>query len=233
MNLSYGGSIGKGEKRFSFYFKCLVVYWSIVMVKVTVNWMGTSDPAKQIQRVEIQPGGTVRDALTAAGVPTENVSVNVNRVKASLDQEATHSDKITVSQSDLKGAAVIAFEDILNWGKNETTVANNVVQEALAEMTAEAAKSHKAIVKDLIAVMQDQAADVNAEVIRAEKALAAAKSAEAELAYASEELNKGNIFSLLGFANMKDQARYYCSRMGCAVPANNSPVWATSPQKAE
>lgn len=205
------------------------------MAKVTVIWMGTNDPAKQNQRIDVADNATVRQALSQANVPTNDVLVNVNRVKGSLDQVVGANDMITVTNTNLKGAAeaVISFEDILAWGKGEPKVANDVLSKALDEVAKEGAEEHLSIVKDLVGTMKSSAICVNKQVAAAEKALVEAKERAGELAYATEQLRKGNIFSLLGFAGMKGYASEYCSRMGCEVPANNSPLWATSAPKAK
>ena len=203
------------------------------MVKVTVIWMGTNDPARQNQRIDVVDNATVRQALSQANVPTNDVIVNVNRVKGSLDQVVGANDMITVTNTNLKGAAeaVISFEDILAWGKGNPKVANDVLSQALNEVAKEGAEEHLSIVKDLVGTMKSSAVCVNKQVAAAEKALADAKDRAAELAYATEQLRIGNIFSLLGFAGMKGYASDYCARMGCEVPANNSPLWATSAPK--
>ena len=204
------------------------------MAKVTVIWMGTSDPARQNQRLDVTDGSTVSQTLSQAGVPTDNVLVNVNRQKASLSDVVGANDMITVTQTNLKGAvdAVVSFEQILAWGKGEVKVAGDVLEQAMQEVAKEGAEEHLAIVKDLLAVLKEQAACVNSQVSSAQKALDAANERAAELAYATEQLRQRNIFSLIGFAGLKGYASEYCRRMGCEVPANNSTLWATSPPKA-
>lgn len=204
------------------------------MSKVTVIYMGASDVSKQNQRIEVSDGATVRDALAKAGVPTDNVLVNVNRVKGSLDQVVGNSDMITVTQTNLKGAAeaLLTFDDIRNWGKGEAVVTGDVVAEAMKEVAEEGAKAHKAIVKEVLGLAKASAASVNKAVADAEKQLKAAQESAAEFNYAYDQLKSGNIFSLLGFASLKEQAPHYCARMGCEVPANDSDVWATSAPKA-
>lgn len=202
------------------------------MSKVTVVWMGTNDPARQQQRIEVSDGATVAQALSQAGVPTNDVLVNVNRVKADLKDPVGANDLITVTQTNLKGAAAaVTFEDILAWGKGEAKVAGDVLEQAMQEVAAEGAKEHIAIVKDLVGSLKSEATCVNKQVAAAEKALVEAKERAAELAYATEQLRNGNVFSFLGFAGLKGEAASYCRRMGCEVPANNSPLWATSPPK--
>lgn len=203
------------------------------MSKVTVIWMGTNDPARQQQRIEVPDGATVATALSQAGVPTHDVLVNVNRVAQKLDHPVGANDLITVTQTNLKGAAeaVVTFEDILAWGKGEAKVASNVLEQARLEVAQEGAKEHVAIVKDLLGTLKSEAACVNRQVAAAEKALAEAKDRAVELAYATDQMSKGNVFSFIGFAGLKGDAGSYCRRMGCEVPANNSPLWATSPPK--
>lgn len=201
--------------------------FSMSQFNVTVFWMGTNDQGKANQRIAVDAGTTVRGALSKAGVPTDNVVVNVNRVKASLDQEVGPNDQISVTPTNLKGAA-IDFSEILAWGKGEGKIGDGLVEKALAERAKKGAEQHIAIIDELIDVMQSEATTANAAVAAAEKALAKAQSNAAELAYASAQLSAGNPFSLLGFAGRKHEAAYYCGRMGCAIPASNSPVWATS-----
>lgn len=204
------------------------------MAKVTVIWMGTSDPAKQNQRLDVTDGSTVSQALAQGGVPTNDVLVNVNRVKANLSDIVGANDLITVTQTNLKGAAdaVVSFEDILAWGKGDVKVANDVLDQALQEVAKEGAEQHLSIVKDLLGVLKEQAARVNRNVAAAQKALDAANAEAGELAYATDQLRQRNIFSLIGFAGMKGYAAEFCSRMGCEVPANNSPLWSTTAPKA-
>ena len=195
---------------------------------VTVFWMGTNDQTKANQRIAVDAGTTVRGALSKAGVPTDNVVINVNRVKGSLDKEVGPNDQISVTPTNLKGAAAIDFSEILAWGKGEVKIGEGLVEKALAERAKKGAEQHLAIIDELIDVMQAEATTANAAVAAAEKALAKAVAAKAELEYASAQLSAGNPFSLLGLSGRKHEAAYYCSRMGCAVPASNSSVWATS-----
>lgn len=195
---------------------------------VTVFWMGTNDQTKANQRIAVDAGTTVRGALSKAGVPTDNVVINVNRVKGSLDQEVGPNDQISVTPTNLKGAAAIDFSEILAWGKGEVKIGDGLVAKALAARAEKGAEQHLAIIDELIDVMQAEATTANAAVAAAEKALAKAVAAKAELEYASAQLSAGNPFSLLGLSGRKHEAAYYCSRMGCAVPASNSSVWATS-----
>lgn len=203
-------------------------------MKVTIIFTGTNDPAKQNQRIDVEEGTTVRRALAQAGVPTDNVTVNVDRVKGSLDDVLGANSSVTVTMTNLKGAgpAVISFEEILAFGTAQPTVSKDAVEQALAEVAEEASKVHKTIVKELLGTLKECAATVNARVIAAEKALASAKSDSEELVYATNELKKNNIFSLIGFAGLKGYAKGYCDRMGCEVPPSNSPLWATSAPKA-
>lgn len=202
-------------------------------MKVTIIFTGTNDPAKQNQRIEVEDGTTVRRALAQAGVPTENVSVNVDRVKGSLDDVLGANSSVTVTMTNLKGAApaVISFEEILAFGTQQPKIDGDAVEQALAEVAEEASRVHKTIVKSLLGTMKGEAARVNSNLKAAEKALAEANQEVAELAYASDQLRKNNIFSLIGFAGMKGYASDYCRQMGCEVPASNSPLWATSPPK--
>ena len=204
--------------------------------RVTCVYAGTNDPAKQTQKIEVTEGSSYRDILGRCGFPTSDVHVNVNRVaQPNLDATAGPNDFITVTKTNLKGAtpAVVSFEDILKWGTGNTTVATDAVDKALNEISEEGAKQHTAIVKELVVVMKEEAGRVNGNIEKAQKALAAAEKDASELAYATSQLRTGNIFSLLGFAGRKDEAYYFCDKMGCAVPANNSPLWATSPPKAD
>lgn len=203
------------------------------MSKVTVIWMGTNDPARQQQRIEVPDGATVATALSQAGVPTHDVLVNVNRAPQKLDHLVGANDLITVTQTNLKGAAeaAVSFEEILAWGKGDVKVAGDVLEKAMLEVAAEGSKEHIAIVKDLVSTLKSEASCVNKQVSNAEKALAEAQERAQELAYATNQLRQGNIFSFLGFAGLKGEAGSYCRRMGCEVPANNSPLWATSPPK--
>lgn len=204
-------------------------------MKVTIIFTGTDNPAKQNQRIEVAEGCTVRAALAQAGVPTENVSVNVDRVKGSLDDKLGANSSVTVTMTNLKGAAqaVISFEEILAFGTKPPVVTGNAVDQAMAEVAEEASKVHKTIVKGLLGTMKDEAARVNANLAKAEKALEDAKEEVAELLYATEQLKKNNIFSLIGFAGMKGYASTYCSQMGCEVPPSDSPLWATSAPKCK
>jgi hypothetical protein len=68
-------------------------------------------------------------------------------------------------------------------------------------------------------------------VSAAPASVVAAQESVAELAYSSEELKKGNIFSFLAYSGRKGDAKSFCDKIGCAVPANDSDVWRTSPKK--
>jgi hypothetical protein len=201
------------------------------MFNVTVIYLGTNDAARANQKVAMNDGETVSQALTKAGVPTQNVHVKVNRVDANLEDQVGPNDSITVTVTNLKGAG-IEFEDILAWGKAPVAIGDDVVAKAMAKRAEKGAEAHVEIVDELVDVMQREAETVNAQIARAEKALADARDQEAQLKYASEQLSKGNIFSLLGFAGLKHLSPSYSSRMGCACPANNSTLYATSPPKA-
>ena len=203
-------------------------------MKVTIIFTGTNDPAKQNQRIEVEEGTTVRNALAKAGVPTQDVSVNVDRVKGSLDDVLGANSSVTVTMTNLKGAApaVISFEEILAHGTQAPKIEGDAVEQALAEVAEEASKVHKTIVKGLLGTMKSEAARVNSNLKAAQKALAEANQEVEELKYASDQLRKNNIFSLIGFAGMKGYASDYCPQMGCEVPASNSQLWATSPPKA-
>lgn len=200
--------------------------------KVSVIFAGSSDVSKQFQKPTVEENSSIRQVLGQCGIPTDNVHVNLDGVSTSLDSPVGPNSRITVTATNLKGA-VVSFDEILAWGTGKGVVADNVLEQAMAELAEEGAKAHKQIVKELVEVMQDEANCANSALIAAKKALAAAEENVAELAYASEQLKEGNIFSLLGYAGLKGEARHYCNRMGCEVPAANSQVWATSPPKAE
>lgn len=201
--------------------------------KVTCVYAGTNDPAKQTQKIEVTEGTTYREILGRCGFPTSDVHVNVNRAaQANLDAPAGNTDFITVTKTNLKGAAV-DFQDILNWGTGDAKVAEGAVAEAMAERTEKAAKIHKGLIGEVLDMAQEEMSDANTALVAAKKALADAEERVAEGAYAIGQLDKRNIFSVLAFAGRKDLGAYYCSKMGCAVPANNSPLWATSPPKAD
>ena len=202
-------------------------------MKVTIIFTGTNDLSKQSQRIEVAEGATVRAALVQAGVPTESVSVSVDRAVGSLDQVLGANSSVCVTMKNLKGAApaVISFEEILAWGTQTPKVEADAVEQALAEVAEEASKVHKTIVKGLLGTMKSEAVRVNNNLKAAEQALKEAQAEVAELTYASDQLRKNNIFSLIGFAGMKGYASDYCRQMGCEVPPTNSPLWATSPPK--
>jgi hypothetical protein len=200
--------------------------------RVTCIYAGTNDPAKQTQRIEVTDGTTYREVIGRCGFPTDGIHVNVNHAaQKNLDAPAGNADLITVTRIDLKGAAV-DFQAILDWGTGDAKVAEGAVAEAMAERTKKAAEIHKGLIGEVLDIAQTEMSDANTALVAAKKALANAEERVTEGAYAIGQLDKRNIFSVLAFAGRKDLGAWYCSKMGCAVLANNSPLWATSPPKA-
>jgi|GEM_PF-4652665 len=213
------------------------------MLRITVIFLGSNDPAKVNQRIEVNPGSTVRDALVRAGVPTDNVVVNLNRAPATLNSIVNNSDSISVSMANLKGASdmveevpkiALTFTDIVNFGSKDSAdvVNKNLVQKALAKRAEEGSKKLVDVVGGLLDEAQAEAHARNTRVAELEKSLAAAKKDVAELSYSVDQLGTGNPFSILGLLGRKDEAYDLCADLGCAVPENDSPVWATLPPKA-
>jgi putative ubiquitin-RnfH superfamily antitoxin RatB of RatAB toxin-antitoxin module len=201
-------------------------------VFVTNNSTGSTVP------VSVESGSTVTDAVRAAGItPDANITVRKNRADCTLSDLVCEGDKISVTRKDLKGAAEAAegdvlqvtYEDIVNAGTKPAAVANAVVAKAMAKHAEAANERLVGVIGGLLGNAREEAPCVNRAVVEAEAALEAAKDDQKRFAYAFDQLSsKGNIFALLGFMGRKDEAHCICNKLGCAVPANNSPLWHTS-----
>lgn len=214
------------------------------MIRITVMFVGSNDPNKMNQRIEVNPGSTVKDALLKAGVPVDNVVINLNRAPSNLNAVVSNSDVISVSMANLKGAAdmvdgpvepkiSLTFGDIVKFGSKAAgdVVSGTLVERALAKRAKEGSEKLVEVVGGLIDEAQQEAACRNRQVAAMEKALAEAKKDVAELGYALGQLDAGNPFSLLGLLGRKAEAYELCADLGCAVPENDDEVWATSPKK--
>jgi hypothetical protein len=205
-------------------------------MRVRVFYTGSSTSPDQY--VNVDAGSTVRAALIAAKVPTENVSVRVDRQDASLDDVVGPESQIVVTAKNLKGAADevvdidainMSVEEIIGWGTGEGKVRSGVVGKALAQQAEEAQGKMLKVVKGLIEEARPQSAHANKQIVTLEKALAEAKDHKARFSYALAQLvNKDNPFALLALTGRRHEAAALCQAIGCDVPDVKSPLWKTS-----
>lgn len=201
-------------------------------MRVEVFYTGSSTSPQQF--VQVSDGSTVRTALSQAGVPTENVSVRVNRTDATLDTVLGAEDKIVVTAKNLKGAAevdsiTLTMEQIIGWGKGDGSVASTVVGKAMAKQAERAQELLLDVVQGLIAEAKPTAASINKQIANLEKELAEAKDGQKRFAYALDQLvTKENPFALLAVMGRKDKAASLCHAIGCDVPDAKSVLWKTS-----
>lgn len=205
-------------------------------MRVRVFYTGSSSNPDQY--VDVAAGSTVRTALSTAGVPTESVSVRVNRTDATLDQVLGAEDQIIVTAKNLKGAAdeveatagiTMTVEQIIGWGSGPGSVATGVVGKALAQQAEEAQKVLLKEVQTLIADAKPEAAYINKRIATLTKELAEAQDNQKRFGYSLTQLTtKENPFSLLAFLGRKDRAIALCHAIGCDVPDAKSPLWKTS-----
>lgn len=205
-----------------------------------VRVFNTGSSTNPDQWVNVDAGSTVRTALATGRVPTENVSVRVNRQDASLDDVLSPEDQIVVTAKNLKGAAdevvpmdvdaiKMSVEEIINWGTGEGKVRTGVVGKALAQQAEEAQGKLLKVVKGLIEEARPQSAYANKQIADLEKALAEAKDHKVRFSYALSQLvTKENPFALLALMGRKHEAACLCAAIGCDVPDAKSPLWKTS-----
>jgi hypothetical protein len=207
-------------------------------MRVRVFYTGSSTNPDQY--VNVDPGSTVRAALVAAKVPTDSVSVRVNRQDASIDDILSPEDQVVVTAKNLKGAADevvpmdidainMSVEEIIGWGTGEGKVRTGVVGKALQQQAEEAQGKMLKVVKGLIEEARPQSAYANKQIATLEKALAEAKDHKARFSYALSQLvTKDNPFALLALMGRKHEATALCQAIGCDVPDAKSPLWKTS-----
>ena len=206
-------------------------------MRVRVFYTGSSSNPDQY--VDVAAGSTVRTALSTAGVPTESVSVRVNRTDATLDQVLGAEDQIIVTAKNLKGAAdevaegtaaiTMTVEQIIGWGSGAGAVPSGVVGKALAKQAEKAQEILLEAVQGLIADAKPEAAYINKRIATLTKELAEAQDSQKRFGYALNQLTvKENPFSLLAFLARKDKAVALCHAIGCDVPDAKSPLWKTA-----
>lgn len=208
-------------------------------MRVRVFYTGSSTSPDQF--VNVDAGSTVRTALSMAKVPTENVSVRVDRRDAGLDDVLSPEAQIVVTARNLKGAAdevaadplaaiKMSVEQIISWGKGEGKVDGGVVGKALAKQAERAQETLLKAVEGLIAEAKPTAASINRNIESLEKELAEAKDSQARFTYALTQLVQNeNPFALLAVMGRRYEADQLCTAIGCDVPDAKSPLWKTSP----
>ncbi len=205
-------------------------------MRVRVFYTGST--TKPDQYVVVAEGSTVRQALSAGGVPTEGVSVRVDRRDADLDTVVGAEAQIVVTAKNLKGAAdevdplaaiKMTVDQVINWGKGDVKLGSGVVGKALAKQAESAQEALLEVVQELIEDAKPVSAANNRRIDALEKELAEAKDNQKRFTYSLQQLiEKENPFALLGVMGQKYRAEELCDTIGCELPDVKSPLWKTS-----
>lgn len=199
---------------------------STILVQVVDNSSGQTTSG-----LVLNQGSTVRSALEQIGVSGSNYTIRVNRAQANLDTVLYDGDSVSFTRTDLKGADPIlefTFDDILNAGNRPLGADAGAFDKAVADYSERAKRVHTEVVGEMLSDARNAAPRVNAAVTMAENALEKARENQARFTYCVNQLQANNPFALMAFLGRKQDAADVCARLGCSVPAADSPLWNTS-----
>ena len=201
----------------------------------------TDNSSGDTETVSAEDGWNVEACCRAAfnDINLNAVTIRKNRESSTLCDTVRSGDRVTITRKDLKGAADdnpvanYSYEDLVL----KSGTQNNVVGQdgayalALKQVFDNAQQVATKQIASLMELGRHEGSRVNASIKEAEKTLANARTRKDHLAYAAVQLKGGNIFSMMAFLGIKDQAYDVCQDIGCEVPAASSPLWATAPPK--